>query len=60
MQTEVLALRLPKDMLEDVDRAVKISGCTSTSEFVRDAIRRYLERLSLLSQRAERVKGERA
>lgn len=53
--------RIPRDFLPEVQKAMKITGATSISDLLRDALREYLKQLSLLSERAERVKkgGER-
>ena len=53
-----ISTRIPPNLLEDVEKAKKIVGATSISDLLRDALREYLKQLSLLSDRAERVKSE--
>ena len=51
-----IGCRIPRDLLPDIQKAMKITGATSISDLLRDALREYLKQLSLLSDRAERVK----
>lgn len=53
-----IGCRIPKDLLPEIQKAMKITGATSISDLLRDALREYLKQLSLLSDRAERVKRE--
>ncbi len=55
-KTVVASTRIPKDLLPEIQKAMKITGATSISDLLRDALREYLKQLSLLSDRAERVK----
>jgi len=40
-----VGVRVPKEMVEDIDAVMRSVAHTSRSEFIRDAIRRQLERL---------------
>ena len=51
-----IGCRIPKDLLPEIQKAMKITGATSTSDLLRDALREYLKQLSLLSDRAKRIK----
>lgn len=53
-----IGCRIPRDLLPEIQKAMKITGATSISDLLRDALREYLKQLSLLSERAERVKKE--
>ena len=52
-----IGCRIRKDMLPEIEKAMEITGATSYSDFLRDAIREYLKSLSLLTERKERVKS---
>jgi Arc/MetJ-type ribon-helix-helix transcriptional regulator len=41
-----ISLRLPKKILEEIDKVVKDGLFQSRSDFIREAIRQYLLRLS--------------
>jgi len=51
-----IGCRIPKDFLPEIQKAMEITGATSISDLLRDALREYLKQLSLLSDRIERVK----
>lgn len=41
----LISLKLPRSLLQDVDRAVKEGGYISRSDFIRHAVREFLEML---------------
>jgi Arc/MetJ-type ribon-helix-helix transcriptional regulator len=41
---KMITLKLPEEMIEAVDKAVKLLGYANRSEFIRDAIREKLEK----------------
>lgn len=43
-----LGVRVPKEMANDIDVAIESAAHASRSEFIRDAIRKELERLQLV------------
>jgi metal-responsive CopG/Arc/MetJ family transcriptional regulator len=55
--TICLSVRIPRELIQDVERAKEIVGATSYSDLLRDALRHYLAELSLLSSRSEKVKA---
>jgi metal-responsive CopG/Arc/MetJ family transcriptional regulator len=58
MGTVCLGVRIPKDLLEDVEKARQITGAVSYSDLLRDALIAYLRGLSLISDRSTRIKGK--
>jgi len=57
MKTICLSVRVPSELMRDLERAKKIVGATSYSDLIRDALRHYMAELSLLSARSDRIKG---
>jgi metal-responsive CopG/Arc/MetJ family transcriptional regulator len=57
-KTVVLGLRVPEDLMEDIEKAKKITGALSVSDLLREALRAYLTQLSLISDRAQKIKNE--
>ncbi len=57
MTTRVISLRVPEDLLQELEMAKRIVGAISYSDLLRDALRLYLRELTLLESRAERLKG---
>jgi metal-responsive CopG/Arc/MetJ family transcriptional regulator len=57
MTTVTLSVRIPKELMDAVEKAKEIVGAISYSDLVRDALRHYLAELSLLSERSERIKN---
>jgi len=59
-RTICLGVRVPKDLVKDIQKAKEITGAISYSDLLRDALIAYLRELSLLSDRSARLKGEEA
>ncbi|MEM3713362.1 MAG: ribbon-helix-helix protein, CopG family [Nitrososphaeria archaeon] len=57
MKTRCLSVRVPNELIYDLERAKEIVGATSYSDLIRDALRHYLAELSLLSARSEKIKS---
>jgi len=57
MKTRCLSVRIPSELIHDLERAKEIVGATSFSDLIRDALRHYLAELSLLSARSEKIKS---
>lgn len=57
MKTICLSVRVPSELIHDLERAKEIVGATSYSDLLRDALRHYLAELSLLSARSEKIKS---
>ena len=57
-QTICLGVRVPKDLMQDLERAKRIVGAVSYSDLLRDALVAYLRDLSILSDRSSRIKGK--
>ena len=54
-----VGIRVPKEMVEDIDAAMTSAAHTSRSEFIRDAIRKELERLRFVLAGREATAKER-
>jgi len=46
MEQEYVSLKLPKEMGDEIDEVLKEGSYASRAEFVKDAIRRLLEKIN--------------
>lgn len=56
MVMQTLQIRLPKKLMDDIDKIVESNLYSNRSDFIRDAVRRLIARHSLLEQSS--FKGE--
>ena len=55
MVMQTLQIRLPKKLLDEIDKIVKSNLYSNRSDVIRDAVRRLTARYSLLEQASTRI-----
>ena len=55
MVMQTLQIRLPKKLLDDIDKVVESNLYSNRSDVIRDAVRRLTARYSLLEQASTRI-----
>ena len=54
MPLQLVQIKLSQEMIEGIDRAIELGFSTNRSEFIRSAIGKQLQELSILQEMKER------